>query len=183
MSSPAATLVESRVIRAGREADFARWADAQAAALAAAPGHQGTVRLEQADGLFHLIARFHDEAALRGFRDSPEAQALAAQADALSVALVQQGTGDDLRLTIPSEAAARKWKRFVTTLAAVFPVLLVLSTAVRSLVPHWPPPAQLLLSSPLLTATLQWLILPRLQRWSRLWTLRDAHGRLAREPG
>jgi antibiotic biosynthesis monooxygenase (ABM) superfamily enzyme len=41
-----------------------------------------------------------------------------------------------------------------------------------------PLPLQLLPSSLLLTATLQWIILPRLQRYTRFWLLQDRSGTL-----
>jgi antibiotic biosynthesis monooxygenase (ABM) superfamily enzyme len=41
-----------------------------------------------------------------------------------------------------------------------------------------PLPLQLLPSSMLLTATLQWIILPRLQRYTRFWLLQDRSGTL-----
>lgn len=178
-----AILVESRVVRAGRQAEFARWAERQARALAEAPGHLDTLRLDQAGGLSHGIARFEDADALRAWRRSAPARALAEEAALSSVGLVQEAAGPDVRLDVPSEAAALKWKRFVVTWAAVFPILLVLNTMVRALLPGWPPLAYLAITSPLLTAILQWLVLPRLQRWARYWMLRDADGRLRRRAG
>ena len=183
MPSPNVTLVESRVVRAGKEQDFARWAERHLAALAETDGHCETVRLEQTGGLHHCVTRFRDESAFRAWRESPMARGLAEEAEPLSAAMHQQGTGSDLRFALPSDAAQRKWKRFITTWAAVLPVLLLLSTLVRWLVPDWPAPAQLLVTSPILTAILQWLILPRVQRWSRIWMLQDADGKLRREPG
>jgi len=66
----------------------------------------------------------------------------------------------------------------VTTWLTVFPVLLVISLVVRATLDDTPLPLQLLPSSLLLTATLQWIILPRLQRYTRFWLLQDRSGRL-----
>jgi len=66
----------------------------------------------------------------------------------------------------------------VTTWLTVFPVLLVISMLVRMALKDAPLPLQLLPSSLLLPATLQWLILPRLQRYTRFWVLQDGSGRL-----
>jgi antibiotic biosynthesis monooxygenase (ABM) superfamily enzyme len=66
----------------------------------------------------------------------------------------------------------------VTTWLTVFPVLLVISLVVRATLDDTPLPLQLLPSSLLLTATLQWIILPRLQRYTRFWLLQDSSGRL-----
>lgn len=66
----------------------------------------------------------------------------------------------------------------MTTWLTVFPVLLVISLVVRATLDDTPLPLQLLPSSLLLTATLQWIILPRLQRYTRFWLLQDSSGRL-----
>jgi antibiotic biosynthesis monooxygenase (ABM) superfamily enzyme len=83
-----------------------------------------------------------------------------------------------VQFDLPSDASAAKWKRFVTTWLAVFPVLLAISSLTRWLLEDWPPLLQLIPSSLMLTATLQWIILPRIQRWSRFWLLRGADGDL-----
>jgi antibiotic biosynthesis monooxygenase (ABM) superfamily enzyme len=99
-------------------------------------------------------------------------------ADRFSTALRQLEVGDDVTFDLPSDASASKWKRFLTTWLTVFPVLLVISMLVRTALKDAPLPLQLLPSSLLLTATLQWLILPRLQRYTRFWVLQDGSGRL-----
>lgn len=101
-----------------------------------------------------------------------------AKADRFSTALRQIDIGDGVAFDLPSDASASKWKRFVTTWLTVFPVLLVVSLTVRSVLKEAPLPLQLVPSSLLLTATLQWVILPRLQRYTRFWLLQDGTGRL-----
>ena len=60
----------------------------------------------------------------------------------------------------------------------MFPLLLVISLVVRTTLKDVSLPLQLLPSSLILTATLQWIILPRLQRYTRVWLLQDGSGRL-----
>lgn len=132
----------------------------------------------QTQGLQHLVFRFRTEANAQAWRDGKDFRRLASEADDFSVGLDQVGSGGPVRFELPSDTSAAKWKRFVTTWAAVFPVLLVISSLVRWLLDEWPPALQLVPSSLMLTATLQWIILPRLQRWSRFWLLRGANGDL-----
>ena len=80
-------------------------------------------------------------------------------ADGFSTALCQTGTGNGVAFELPSNASASKWKRFVTTWLTVFPVLLIINLAVRTALKDAPLQLQLQLlpSSLMLTATLQWL--------------------------
>lgn len=66
----------------------------------------------------------------------------------------------------------------MATWLTVFPVLLIVSMIVRMALKDAPLPLRLLPSSLLLTATLQWIIPPRLQRYTRFWLLQDGSGRL-----
>ncbi|MDQ1157367.1 antibiotic biosynthesis monooxygenase (ABM) superfamily enzyme [Sphingomonas sp. SORGH_AS 950] len=173
-----ATIVTSRAIRAGHEEDFERWAAELDRLARAEPGFRASIRLGQTAGFQHLLFRFDDRGTAEAWRNSPAFVAHAAMADDYSTALDQIGTGDAVRFELPSDASASKWKRFVTTWLTVFPVLLIVSLNVRMVVKEAPLPLQLLPSSLLLTATLQWVILPRLQRHTRFWLLQDGSGHL-----
>lgn len=180
---PPATLILSRVVRPARRDPFRAWfADLEAAA-AAAPGHDASVRLDEADGFEHLLLRFADADDLARWQASPGYAALMDAGDAHSVGRSQAATGRRISLALPSEASARKWKTWLVTLAAVLPVLLVINTLVRSLVPNWPPLAQVALSSPILTGVLTGVIMPRVNRWSRAWQVQDTDGRVTKRGG
>lgn len=179
---PFATLVLSRVVRPGRLDRFRAWADEVDRAAAAEPGHDGGVRLEQAGGFHHLVHRFAGESDLARWQASRAYAALLAAGDAHSVGIAQAETGNQVGFALPGEASARKWKTWAVTLTAVLPMLLVISTAVRWLVPDWPPIAQIAVSSPILTAVLSAIVLPRVNRWSRFWQVQDADGRIAKRP-
>ena len=172
------TVISSRAIQAGAEASFDAWADRLDKAAQEAPGYLAGVRLGQTQGLQHQVFRFRTEADAQTWRTGESFQRLVSEADAFSVGLDQVKPGDPVRFEVPSDASAAKWKRFVTTWIAVFPVLLAISSLVRWLLEGWPTALQLVPSSLMLTATLQWIILPRLQRWSRFWLLRGANGNL-----
>ncbi len=175
-----ATIITSRAIRAGHEQDFERWVEELNRHARAAPGYRAAIRLGQTAGFQHLLFRFDDRAAADSWHDDPKMRAHIAVADRFSTALRQLETGDGVTFELPSDASASKWKRFVTTWLTVFPVLLLISMMVRTVLKDAPLPLQLLPSSLLLTATLQWIILPRLQRYTRFWLLQDSSGRLQR---
>ncbi|WP_260600117.1 hypothetical protein [Sphingomonas endolithica] len=173
-----ATIVTSRAIHGGHEEEFERWAKELMRLARAAPGYRAAIRLGQTAGFQHLLFRFDDQKAAEAWHTDDTLSAHVAAADRYSTALRQSGAGDGVAFELPSDASASKWKRFVTTWLTVFPVLLVISLAARAALKDAPLPLQLLPSSLLLTATLQWLILPRLQRYTRFWLLQDSSGRL-----
>lgn len=173
-----ATIVTSRVIHAGREGDFEGWVEELGCLARAAPGYRAAIRLGQTAGFQHLLYRFDDQGAAETWQADKALIAHVAIADSYSTALRQTGIGDGVTFELPSDASASKWKRFVTTWLTVFPLLLVISLVVRTALKDAPLPLQLLPSSLMLTATLQWVILPRLQRYTRFWVLQDSAGRL-----
>jgi hypothetical protein len=173
-----ATIVTSRAIRAGYEEEFERWVEELNRLARAAPGYRAAIRLGQTAGFQHLLFRFDDQDAAQTWQTDPGLSEHVAVADRFSTALRQTDAGDGVTFELPSDASASKWKRFVTTWLTVFPVLLIISVMVRTVLKDAPLPLQLLPSSLLLTATLQWIIFPRLQRYTRFWLLQDSTGRL-----
>lgn len=173
-----ATVVISRAIRAGREDAFDTWVERIERDARSADGHLASLRLGQTAGLQHLIFRFDDRNSAVAWQGGKDFRRLTEEADTFSVGLDQTKLGDPVCFELPSDASAAKWKRFVTTWIAVFPILLAISTVVRWLLQDVPPALQLVPSSLMLTAALQWLVLPRLQRWSRFWVLKNGNGDL-----
>ncbi len=176
-----ATIVTSRAIRAGREEDFETWVDGLYSLARAAPGYRAAIRLGQTAGFQHLLFRFDNRHSADAWEADKSVCEHVALANDFSTALHQTKSGDRVSFELPSDASASKWKRFVTTWLTVFPVLLVVSLVMRMLLKDVPQPLQLLPSSLLLTAMLQWVILPRLQRYTRFWLLQDSSGRLRHE--
>lgn len=172
------TIVTSRAIRAGHEEDFEHWAERVNQLARAAPGYRAAIRLGQTAGFQHLLFRFDDQRAADTWQRSAAVSEHIALAAAFSTGLSQTKVGDRASFELPSDASASKWKRFVTTWLAVFPLLLVTSFMIRTALKDAPQPLQLLLSSLLLTSALQWIILPRLQRHARFWLLQNSSGRL-----
>ena len=172
------TIVASRAIRAGHEDDFESWVTELCRLARAAPGYRAAIRLGQTAGFQHLLLRFDDRESGEAWHAAPAVRAHVAVADGFSTALRQSDVGDGVTFELPSDASASKWKRFITTWLTVFPLLLVISLVVRTTLKDVSLPLQLLPSSLILTATLQWIILPRLQRYTRVWLLQDGSGRL-----
>lgn len=166
----------TRIVSHGRSEDHDRWADELDRALAAAPGHVATVRLEQDGGIVHRVTRFDSADDLERWERSDIACRLNAEAESFSSGRQQQADGPIATVRLPGEASGAKWKKWLLTWTAVFPVLLALNALV-SLIPGVPPLARLAITSPILTALLTWFILPRVTRWVKPWVLSDSDGR------
>jgi len=177
MSTDPATLVITRIVPARLVDAFHGWAEALEISAAAAPGHRASLRLEQAGGVFHLVHQFAGPAERDRWRHSPDVARLHHEAKRFPVERRQTAEGRVVHLVVPSESASSRRKTFLATWIAVFPVLLALSTSVRAVAGDLPQPVQLLFSSLVLTALLQFVILPRVQRLVRPWTLADSEGR------
>jgi len=172
------TLIVSHAVRPGKTEEFARWIEEVSDVAKRAPGFCDIVRLGQTNALRHLLLRFASRDDLERFRAGETFQRLERRARDLTTGIDQVADGCDVDVRLPSDASAAPWKRFLVTWLSVLPVLLVVSTAIRALLPTVPPPVQVTVSSLCLTSLLQWVILPRVQRAARAWMLKDEAGRL-----
>ncbi|WP_294190131.1 hypothetical protein [uncultured Sphingomonas sp.] len=144
----------------------------------AANGFAGSVRLGQTNALQHLLYRFRSRALLDAFRASEAFKTLVAEGEKLATGLDQVEDGRRVEIDLPSDASASPWKRFVVTWLSVLPVLLMVSTAARKLLPFLPAPLQVVASSLVLKSLLQWVILPRVQHAARAGMLKSTAGKL-----
>jgi len=172
------TLIVSHAVRPGKTDDFAQWIEEVSDVAKRAPGFCGIVRLGQTNALRHLLLRFTSRDDLERFRAGDRYQLLERRARDLTIGIDQVADGRDVDIELPSDASVARWKRFLVTWLSVLPVLLIVSTTIRALLPTVPPPVQVIVSSLCLTSLLQWVILPRVQRAARAWMLKDAAGRL-----
>lgn len=168
------TVVVSRVVHPGKEAEFARWADEIDRAAAASVGHVSSVRLHDGEGLNHLVYHFDSAAALRAWETSPRRHELIRRGDRISDEQ-RTTTGDrSTWFTVPGRTDSARWKTFLLTWISVYPTLLIIATVVNAVAPGIPPAVQLAVSSATLTALLTFVILPRVTRRARSWLLGGA---------
>lgn len=175
-------MVVTRVVRPGKEPAFARWAQDVDDAAASFEGYIAGVRLHDDHGLNHLVYQFDSEENLRRWEESDVRADLRRRGDRLSEERRSTAGGADTWFTVPGQTAQPKWKTFLLTWAAVYPILLVISTVVSLAAPWLPEPAALAVSSATLTALLTWVILPRINRRFRPWLLRGARPEPSRRP-
>lgn len=173
----------TRLVHAGHEDEFAFWAEAFDAATRASPGAVRTLRLEQAGGLVHFLHDFESAEALGRWISSASHIELKRTADSFSAERVQRIEPGQSEIRLPSEGAVPKWKSWIATWAAVFPLLLVLNGLVRAVAGGVPQTVQLAATSLVMTATLTWLVLPAIRKRLRPWLFHDERHGLRKNPG
>jgi antibiotic biosynthesis monooxygenase (ABM) superfamily enzyme len=138
-AEPTVTVLVTRVVAAGREADYDAWVHGVGEAARTFAGHQGlhAVRPLPGSQVRTLVFRFATAADLAAWEASPLRRDWVARADALcSDTTVQRLTGLEGWFPSPDPAIGPppRWKMAVVTFAVAFPTI----------------------------QTLQWLLLPRL---------------------
>lgn len=184
MSTPEPiTVVDTLVIRVDRTDAFDPWLADLRHALREHAGSDGVVvRLDQAGGIVHLLYRLADRGVLDAWTASDRRGVLAAAAKRFATTRQQTTADPQPRFVLPSEASASEWKRVLVSWATVFPLLLATSYASQALVPRWPRPLTLALSSAAITLMLNLVIFPRLNRRLDPWLLADDDGGVRTPP-
>jgi hypothetical protein len=180
---PRITAIVTRLVQAGHEDSFARWAEAFDTAARASPGVVRTLRLEQPGGLVHFLHDFESREALARWTGSPRYAELKDAADGFSAERVQLIDPGQCEVRLPSDAAVPKWKSWIATWTVVFPLLLALNALVRTFAAGAPQPVQLGATSLVMTATLTWLVLPVIRKRLRPWLFHDKEHGVRKEPG
>jgi antibiotic biosynthesis monooxygenase (ABM) superfamily enzyme len=181
--SEAVTVVVTRVVHPGHEQEFADWADEVDRAATGFAGHRGGARLHDEQGLNHLIYHFDSAGELHAWESSPQRAELIARGDEISDEQRSTAGSSHAWFTIPGGTTPTRWKNFVLTWIAVYPILLILALGIKAIAPGLPQPLSLAISSVTLTALLTWVVLPRLTRRARPWLLRGTGPIPAERPG
>lgn len=170
------TVVVTRRVRAGREADYERWLQRLLAGAATLPGYVGATitRPVAPDRAYTSVFRFDSVANLRAFEEST----LRRQALAEVVALVeaeaawQQFTGLELWFTPPPGTLLpqpSRWRMALLMMVVVYALVLSIGSLVGALLGAWPAPARLLVTIMIEVAFMTWVLMPRLTRWLSRW--------------
>ena len=120
------TVVVSRIVKPGNERKFDRWARRMVTAATEFKGNTGVTMLMPEPGkrgLYHLVFRFKDQAAVDAWENSEIRRALTEEADSFSERFRQASTGMETWFTVPElpyMAAPPQWKMFLVTTLAVF---------------------------------------------------------------
>jgi antibiotic biosynthesis monooxygenase (ABM) superfamily enzyme len=171
------TVVFSWRAKPGREEEFAEWAKTLTLAATRTPGNLGaTVIHEDGSRDFHLIEQFVNREALQRWLDSPERAALHEQVrdSAEARTAVQQRTGLETWFYVPSHAGATmrpppRWKQWLVSVVAVYPLVLLFQMFVIPLVADWPVWARAALFPLVILTLMTYVVMPVVSRLLRGW--------------
>lgn len=177
MSEHAVTVLISRNVRAGCEADFER---ATAALMLAASGFDGYLGAqlvhpgedpEVEDAMYHVVLAFDGQAHLDAWHDSPErGQGLAATAPFIEGGepRVKQVSGLGLWFR-STQLGPPRWKVAAVTWLGICPTVYTLFLLTGDLLKSWPLLPRTVLLTLAVVAVMTWVVAPQLTRLLRPW--------------
>src|SRR5215217_7809217 len=161
------TVLYSRRVKPGREADFEAWARDIVAAARQFPGHLGASVLDAPGSReYHILFNFADRGSLRAWLDSEERRRLLARVGELleTDRGLQQLTGLETWFKPPP-----RWKMWLVSLVAVYPLVLSFQALVVPRMAGLPLPLRALLFPLVLLTLMTFVVMPTATRLLRRW--------------
>jgi antibiotic biosynthesis monooxygenase (ABM) superfamily enzyme len=171
------TVLYSRRVRPGREADFETWAHGIVAAARQFPGHLGASVLGAPGSReYHILFSFADRRSLRVWLESAERQRwLARLGDLLEADRgLQQLTGLETWFKLPGSNVPTmkpppRWKMWLVSLVAVYPLVLAFQALLVPRMTRLPLPLRALLFPLVLLTLMTFVVMPMVTRLLRRW--------------
>ncbi len=142
-SDPSVTVLVTRTVKEGREADYEAWVTGVSAVASAFSGHRGVHVVRPRDGsrVYTLVFRFDSAAQLEAWEASPERRVWVERVEDLCTdTRVQQLTGMEGWFEIPAPGLGPppRWKMAVVTFGVAFPTIQTLQTLLLPLLDPLP---------------------------------------------
>jgi antibiotic biosynthesis monooxygenase (ABM) superfamily enzyme len=171
------TVLYSRRVKPGREADFEAWARSIVAAARQFPGHLGASVLDAPGSReYHILFSFADRRSLRAWLDSEERRRWLARVEELLEADrgLQQLTGLETWFKLPGSSVPTmkpppRWKMWLVSLVAVYPLVVVFQVLVVPRMARLPLPLRALLFPLVLLTLMTFVVMPVVTRVLRRW--------------
>jgi antibiotic biosynthesis monooxygenase (ABM) superfamily enzyme len=171
------TVLYSRRVKPGREADFEAWARGIVAAARQFPGHLGASVLDAPGSReYHILFSFADRRSLRAWLDSEERRRWLARVGELLEADrgLQQLTGLETWFklpgaNVPTMTPPPRWKMWLVSLIAVYPMVLAFQALVVPRMARLPLPLRALVFPLVLLTLMTFVVMPMVTRALRRW--------------
>jgi uncharacterized protein len=171
------TVLYSRRVKPGREADFEAWARGIVAAARQFPGHLGASVLDAPGSReYHILFSFADPRSLRAWLDSDERRRWLARVGELLEADrgLQQLTGLETWFklpgaNVPTMTPPPRWKMWLVSLIAVYPLVLAFQALVVPRMAGLPLPLRALVFPLVLLTLMTFVVMPMVTRVLRRW--------------
>jgi antibiotic biosynthesis monooxygenase (ABM) superfamily enzyme len=171
------TVLYSRRVKPGREADFEAWAHGVVAASRQFPGHLGASVLDAPGSReYHILFSFADRKSLRAWLDSDERRRWLARVGELIEADrgLQQLTGLETWFQLPGSNVPTmkpppRWKMWLVSIIAVYPLVLAFQALVVPRMAGLPLPLRALTFPLVLLTLMTFVVMPVVTRFLRRW--------------
>ena len=171
------TVLYSRRVKPGREADFEAWARGIVAAARQFPGHLGASVLDAPGSReYHILFTFADRRSLRAWLDSDERRRWLVRVGELLEADrgLQQLTGLETWFKLPGSNVPTmkpppRWKTWLVSLVAVYPLVLAFQVLVVPRMARLPLPLRALVFPLVLLTLMTFVVMPMVTRALRRW--------------
>jgi uncharacterized protein len=171
------TVLYSRRVKPGREADFETWARGIVAAARQFPGHLGASVLDAPGSReYHILFSFADPRSLRAWLDSDERRRWLARVGELLEADrgLQQLTGLETWFklpgaNVPTMTPPPRWKMWLVSLIAVYPLVLAFQALFVPRMARLPLPLRALVFPLVLLTLMTFVVMPMVTRALRRW--------------
>lgn len=176
MNDQGVTIVVTRTIKAGREAEYEQWLRGFAETAGRFPGHLGITVFRPRPGTrdYTFVGRFDSEANLAIWEKSPERKEWLARAAELAERVnVQRTIGLEAWFAHPEAPllAPPRWKMAIVTWLVAFPLIQIIAPAVAVL--DIPPIAHRALMVVGMVLLMTYLVMPAATRALRGWLFRS----------
>lgn len=167
----------SRRVKSGREADFETWAHGITAEARDFPGHLGASVLNvPGSSEYHVLYTFVDRLSLEAWLDSNERAGWMADVGELTEEEqdLQKVTGLETWFKLPGTRTATmkpppRWKMWLVTVAAIYPLILALFSLLSPFIAGWPLPLRALIFPLVLVTLMTYIVMPAITRLLRRW--------------
>jgi len=175
----AVTVVVSRTVEPGYEAQYDEWVRRLVAAATRAKGNRGATLLVPEPGkhgLYHVVMRFRDRKSVNAWEESEVRQELTREADRFSRSSRQEGTGMETWFSVPEcpeLAPPPKWKMSIVAFIAAYVLTVIIIPVELYFFEAWPFPVLNILTNVLLATLMTYAMMPLLSRFIfRRWLYR-----------
>ena len=171
------TVVVSRRIKKGQEAEFEKLSSQMTERAASFPGYLGATMFRPSspeDPEYRIVFKFQDRDSLRKWEESEERTELLEQIEALLVQPSERETTSGIVtwFTLPGQNPVQpppKWKMTVVSWLALYPAV----TVVFALFGDWLAQIPLLIRTMLVTMVvmglMSYVLMPRMTKWFSFW--------------
>jgi hypothetical protein len=169
------TVIATRKVRPGHEADYEAWLAEIHVASRGFPGYLGAHVVRPGPGAEHEytnILRFASLGALRAWEASGRRRGWLARLPTHAVdgdARLERREGMELWVTPEATAAPARWRMAIVVIVIVYTLILILSPLVNLAIPTAPFPVRLFASVVVEVFLMTYLVMPRVTRLLERW--------------